>query len=125
MLVTDIALRNRLSTFVLMFIIIVTGFYSYKTLPMEAAPDITIPIIVISTPYFGVSPEDVENLITRPIERKLKGLSDVKEIRSTSAEGFSTIVVEFVAGTDIDNALQMVDLAKPYIPEYAEDPVLT
>ena len=129
MLVTDIALRNRLSTFVLMFIIIVTGFYSYKTLPMEAAPDITIPIIVISTPYFGVSPEDVENLITRPIERKLKGLSDVKEIRSTSAEGFSTIVVEFVAGTDIDNALQKVrekvDLAKPDIPEDAEDPVLT
>lgn len=129
MLVTNIALKNRLSTFVLMIIIIAMGFYSYKTLPVEAAPDITIPIIVISTPYFGVSPEDVENLITRPIERKLKGLSDVKEIRSTSAEGFSTIVVEFVAGTDIDNALQKVrekvDLAKPDIPEDAEDPILS
>ncbi len=129
MLVTDIALKNRLSTFVLMFIIIVMGFFNYKTLPVEAAPDITIPIIVISTPYFGVSPEDVENLITRPIERKLKGLSDVEEIRSTSSEGFSTIVVEFVAGTDIDNALQKVrekvDLAKPDIPEDAEDPVLS
>ncbi|MCD6361177.1 MAG: efflux RND transporter permease subunit, partial [Armatimonadetes bacterium] len=128
MKVTEIALTNRLSVFVLMIIIIVWGYYSYRTLPKEAAPDITIPLIVISTPYFGVSPEDIENLVTRPIERKLKGLSDVKEIRSTSQEGYSMITVEFVAGTDIDNALQKVrekvDLAKPDIPEDAEDPIL-
>ncbi|OGF98209.1 MAG: hypothetical protein A3F83_10170 [Candidatus Glassbacteria bacterium RIFCSPLOWO2_12_FULL_58_11] len=129
MKITDISLQNRLSVFVLIFLITVMGYYSYRKLPKEAAPDITIPIIVISTPYFGVSPEDIENLVTRPIERKLKGLSDVKEIRSTSQEGFSTVTVEFVAGTDIDAALQKVrekvDLAKPDIPEDAEDPMLT
>jgi len=129
MKITDLALNNRMTSFVLIFIIIVTGFYSYVALPKEAAPDITIPYIFISTPYFGVSPEDVENLVTRPIERKLKGLSDVKEIRSTSQEGFSMITVEFVAGTDVDQALQKVrekvDLAKPDIPQDAEDPMLS
>jgi multidrug efflux pump len=129
MKITEIALKNRLSTFVMMFIVIVSGYWSYSSLPKESAPDITIPLIVISTPYFGVSPADMENLVTRPIERELQGLSDVKEIRSTSAEGYSSITVEFMAGTDIDNALQKVrekvDLAKPDIPQDAEDPILT
>ncbi len=129
MKITEIALKNRLSTFVMMFIVIVAGYWSYNSLPKESAPDITIPLIVISTPYFGVSPADMENLVTRPIERKLQGLSDVKEIRSTSSEGYSMITVEFMAGTDIDNALQKVrekvDLAKPDIPQDAEDPILT
>ncbi len=129
MKITEIALKNRLSTFVMMFIVIVAGYWSYNSLPKEASPDITIPLIVISTPYFGVSPADMENLVTRPIERELQGLSDVKEIRSTSSEGYSMITVEFMAGTDIDNALQKVrekvDLAKPDIPQDAEDPILT
>ncbi len=129
MKITEIALKNRLSTFVMMFIVIVAGYWSYSNLPKEASPDITIPLIVISTPYFGVSPADMENLVTRPIERELQGLSDVKEIRSTSSEGYSMITVEFMAGTDIDNALQKVrekvDLAKPDIPQDAEDPILT
>ncbi len=127
--ITEIALKNRLSTFVLMFIVIVLGFQSYIKLPKESSPDIKIPYIIVSTPYFGVSPEDMENLVTRPIERKLKGLADVKEIRSTSQESYSTVVIEFVAGTDVDNALQKVrekvDLAKPDLPKDAEDPVLS
>lgn len=129
MKITEIAITKRLSTFVLMFIILILGFQSYRSLPKEASPDITIPYIIVSTPYFGVSPEDVENLVTRPIERKLKGLSDVKEIRSTSQEGYSMVIIEFVAGTDVDAALQKVrekvDLAKPDIPQDAEDPILT
>ncbi len=127
--ITGIALKNHLSTFVLMFIVIILGFQSYVVLPKESSPDITIPYIIISTPYFGVSPEDIENLVTRPIERKLKGLADVKEIRSTSQESFSVVFIEFVAGTDVDEALQKVrekvDLAKPDLPEDAEDPVLS
>ncbi|MBN2289423.1 MAG: efflux RND transporter permease subunit, partial [Candidatus Glassbacteria bacterium] len=129
MIVTDIALKHRLSVFVLMFIMVVTGFHSYLNLPKEAAPDITIPYIVISTPYFGVSPDDMENLVTNIIERELKTLNDVEEIRSTSYESYSLIIVEFVAGTDIDQALQKVrdkvDLAKPDLPEDAEDPVIS
>ena len=127
--ITELSVKNRMSTFTLMFIVIVLGFQSYRALPKEASPDITIPFIIVSTPYFGVSAEDVENLVTRPIERKLKGLSDVKEIRSTSQEGYSMVTIEFVAGTDVDNALQKVrekvDMAKPDIPQDAEDPILS
>ena len=129
MIVTEFALKHRLSIFVLMFIMIVTGLHSYLKLPKEAAPDITIPYIIISTPYFGVSPDDIENLITRPIERELKTLTDVEEIRSTSYESYSLITVEFVAGADINLALQKVrdkvDLAKPDLPEDAEDPIIS
>jgi len=129
MIVTDIALKHRLSIFVLLFIVIITGSYSYIALPKESEPDITIPYIVIHTAYFGVSPNDIENLVTNVIERELKGISDVEEITSTSQESYSVIVIEFVAGTDIDNALQKVrdkvDLAKPDLPEDAEDPVIT
>jgi multidrug efflux pump len=129
MKVTEIALKHRLSVFVLMFIMILTGFYSYLKLPKEAAPDITIPYIIISTPYFGVSPDDMENLVTNIIERELKTLNDVEEIRSTSYESYSVITVEFIAGTDIDQALQKVrdkvDLAKPDLPQDAEDPVIS
>ncbi len=129
MKITNLAIDNRISTNVLMFIIIIMGAYSYISMPKEASPDITIPYIVVSTPYFGVSPEDIENLVTRQIERELKGLSDVEEIRSTSQEGFSMITVEFIAGTDVDDALQKVrekvDLARPDLPEDAEDPVIS
>jgi len=129
MKITEIALKNRLSTFVLIFIVIITGFYSYVKLPKEAAPDITIPYIIISTAYFGVSPDDMENLVTNVIERELKTLDDVEEITSTSQESFSLISVEFVAGTDIDLSLQKVrdkvDLAKPDLPRDAEDPVIS
>ncbi|MEA2063064.1 MAG: efflux RND transporter permease subunit, partial [Gemmatimonadota bacterium] len=129
MKITEIALKNRLSTFVLVFLVVVTGFYSYVNLPKEASPDITIPYIIISTPYFGVSPDDMENLVTNIIERELKTLDDVEEITSTSQESYSSIAVEFVAGTDIDAALQKVrdkvDLAKPDLPKDAEDPIIS
>ena len=129
MKITEIALKKRLTTFVLIFVVIITGSYSYINMPKEAAPDITIPFIFISTPYFGVSPDDMENLVTNVIERELKTLDDVEAITSTSQESFSMISVEFVAGADIDQALQKVrdkvDLAKPDLPRDAEDPLIS
>ena len=94
-----------MTVFVLMLIILIVGTYSYLTLPREAAPVITIPSIVVSTGYEGVSPADIETLVTRPIEKKLAGLSSVQEMRSVSAEGHSTITIEFSTGVDIDDAL--------------------
>jgi len=105
MIITDIAIKHRMTVFVLMLIILIVGTYSYLTLPREAAPVITIPSIVVSTGYEGVSPADIETLVTRPIEKKLAGLSSVEEMRSVSAEGHSTITIEFSTGVDIDDAL--------------------
>jgi len=121
------AVRKRTSVVVLAIIIIIFGYMAYNSLPREAAPDITIPYIFVMTRYSGVAPEDIEQSITVPIEKKLKGLEAVKQIRSSSTEGMSSIVIEFVAGTDIEEVLNKtkdkVDLAKPDLPaDLEEDP---
>jgi len=127
MIVPTTAVKKRTSVVVLAIIIIIFGFMSYNALPREAAPDITIPYIFIMTNYPGVAPEDIEQSITIPIEKKLKGLEAVKQIQSSSTEGMSSIIIEFVAGTDIDEVLSKtkdkVDLAKPDLPaDLEEDP---
>jgi CzcA family heavy metal efflux pump len=126
--IVKFALTHKPAVFVLITLCVLTGLTSYLTLPREAAPAIQIPIILVSTPYFGVSPGDIETLVTRPIERKLKEISDVKEIRSTSAESMSTIEVEFDPDVAMDEATQKVrdkvDLAKSQLPGDAEDPII-
>ncbi|MBN1848452.1 MAG: efflux RND transporter permease subunit [Deltaproteobacteria bacterium] len=123
--ITDIAVRKRISVIFLAIVIIVFGLFSYLSLPREASPDITIPYIFITTRYPGVAPVDIEKSITVPIEKKLKGLEAVKQIMSSSTEGVSSIMIEFVAGTDIDEVLpktkDKVDQAKQELPSDLED----
>ena len=125
MTLTHFSLRHKPAIFVLVLIFLVMGLTAYSTLPREASPAITIPIVLVITPYFGVAPGDIETLVTQPLERKLKEIPDVKEIRSTSSEGLSSIEVEFEPDIDIDEALQKVrekvDQAQSEIPEDAED----
>jgi len=106
--IPELAVRKRTSIVVLAFVIFIFGLFAYTILPRESAPDITIPYIFIKTSYPGVAPEDIEQSITIPIEKKLKGLEAVKKIKSSSTEGQSSIVIEFVAGTDIDDVLVRV-----------------
>ena len=125
MLISNAAIRQRSTVFALMLIIIVVGIYSYATLPRESTPDITIPYVLVVTPYEGVSSSDIESLITNPIERKLRGLKNVEEVRSVSAEGSSMIAVEFIPEVDIDDAIQWVrdkvDQAKGDLPDDLEN----
>ncbi len=125
MLISNVAIDRRSTIFVLMLMFIVVGTYSYITLPRESTPDISIPYVLVITSHEGVAPADIETLITLPIERKLKGLKDVKEIRSVSAEGSSMITIEFTPEVDIDNALQWVrdkvDQAKGDLPDDLEN----
>ncbi len=124
MIISDTAIKNRTSVLVLSFIILLTGIYSYITLPRESAPDITIPYVFIKTDYRGVSAKDIENSITIKIEKKLKGLDNVKNITSVSSEGVSKINIEFTPGTDIDEVLpkvkDKVDEAKQELPRDLE-----
>jgi len=129
MIVNQFALKRQATVLALLFLIVVAGLYCYMTLPRESFPDITIPYVFVTTNYEGVAPEDMEKLITIPVERKLKGLSDVEEIRSTSAEGISTVAVKFLPGIEIDDALQKVrdkvDQAKQDLPgDLPDDPVI-
>ena len=127
MIVSDTAVRQRVSVLVLALIILIFGTYCYRVLPRESEPDITIPNVFVSTSYKGVASKDIETSITIEIEKKLKGLEGVKKIHSVSNEGLSSINIEFVTGTDIDDALQKVkdrvDEAKNELPaDLEEDP---
>jgi len=125
MIVSNTAVKNRVSVMILALIILITGLYSYSVIPREDDPDITIPYVFVSTDYKGVASSDIETSITIPIEKKLKGLEGVKNIKSASSEGRSSINIEFLPGTDIDNALQKVkdkvDEAKRDLPTDLED----
>ena len=129
MLLTNAAISRRSTVFFLMIVIFIVGLFSYVTLPRESNPDITIPMILVQTTYEGAASEDVENLITIPLERKLKSLKDVKEISSVSAEGASMVTVEYMPDVDIDDAMQKVrdkvDQAKGDLPgDLEDDPII-
>jgi multidrug efflux pump len=128
--IVDTAVRKRISIVVLCILIFAFGFISYYSMPRELIPDINIPYIFVSTSYPGVAPVDIEQSITIPIENKLRGLKGVKEISSSSIEGMSFIIIEFVAGTDIDDVLpktkDKVDMARQELPSDLEnDPVVS
>ncbi len=129
MIVSDVAIKKRTTVFVIIFMVVLFGVYNYITLPRELDPDIEVPFIVVTTSYTGVSPADIENNVTVPLEKKLKSLRDVKEIRSVSSEGNSNITIEFMPDIDIDDALQKVrdkvDQAKPDLPDDADDSVVS
>jgi multidrug efflux pump len=129
MILNQLALKRQVTVLALLILIVVAGVYCYVTLPRESFPDITIPYVFVTTTYEGVAPEDMEKLITIPIERKLKGISDVEEIRSTSAEGIATVAIKFLPKVDIDDAVQKVrdkvDQAKSDLPaDLPDDPVI-
>lgn len=105
---TSWAIDNRTSIYVLAAIITVLGLMNYYLIPKEQFPQVVIPYIVVNTPYPGTSPEDMENLVTRPIEKQLKSISDVKRITSNSVPDFSSIVVEFDPDLSIETAKQRV-----------------
>ncbi|MDP6043986.1 MAG: efflux RND transporter permease subunit [Phycisphaerae bacterium] len=132
MILSNAAIKNRTTVMVLMFLIVIAGVYCYASLPREAEPDIKIPNILITTAYRGVSPEDIETSVTMKIEEQLTGLNGVKEIRSSSAEGMSTIIVEFIPEVDEKDAKRdvkdKVDLARKELPTNNidfDDPVIT
>src|SRR5512138_1298152 len=98
MKIWNYAVDHRPAIYILMVAILLFGYSSYLALPRESSPDITIPLVIVATPYIGVSPMDMEGLVTQPLERALKGLKDIKHITSVSKEGLSTIQVEFNTG---------------------------
>lgn len=112
---------------ILSLIITFMGLYAYRTMPKESFPEIVIPTVYVGTSYPGNSPVDMENLITRRIEKELKSLKDVKTIESTSIQDYSTIIIEFNPGVDISRALQdtkdAVDKSKSELPtDLDQDP---
>ncbi len=128
MKLTEITLKNRTAIIVLTAILVIAGAYSYSTIPKESNPSIEIPIFIVNTIYPGISPSDMESLITQPIERELQGINGVKDIRSTTTESFSSVIVEFDLDVPLNEASQRVrervDLARTDLPPDAEEPFI-
>lgn len=107
---TTWSIKNKTSIYLLMIFLTIGGVYQFMTLPKEQFPDIVIPTIYVQTIYVGNSPRDMENLVTQPIEKQIKGITGAKinKVTSTSLQDYSAIVVEFNTDVKTDVALQKV-----------------
>jgi len=118
---TTLSLKNKNTIFLITFSIVVFGIMSYVSLPKELFPDIKFPTIIIQTIYPGNPPADIENLITKVIEKEIKTVKGIDDISSTSTQDASLIVIKFTFDTDIDKALQdvkdAVDKVKSDLPD--------
>ena len=112
---------NATSIFLLAFMILVFGVQSYNTLPKESFPEVPWPKVYINTVYFGNSATDIENLVSKPIEKELATITEIKTVTSSSLQDFSLIVAEFNEDVDIEVATRKVkdavDRAKPELPD--------
>jgi len=118
---------DRSRTVILIFLtLMVTGALAYVSIPKEAEPDVTIPTMYISVYQDGISPEDSERLLVRPLEKELQSIEGLDEMKANATQNYATITLEFEAGFDSDRALQdvreKVDIAKSELPADAEEP---
>ncbi|MFI5124463.1 MAG: efflux RND transporter permease subunit [Chitinophagales bacterium] len=107
---TSWAINNKTSIYLLVIFVSILGVFTFLTTPKEQFPDIVIPTIYVQTTYVGNSPKDIENLVTRPIEKQIKGITGAKinKMTSTSVQDYSAIIVEFETDVKTDVALQKV-----------------
>lgn len=119
--------RSRASMMLLVFLFI-AGISAYQTIPKEANPDVAIPMMYVSMSLDGISPEDGERLLVRPMEHELRSLEGIKKMTSTASEGHASVMLEFDAGFDADKALAdvrvKVDAARSKLPSEADEPTV-
>lgn len=126
---STLSLNNTITVFILSGLLILFGMYSYRQMPKESFPEIVFPLIFVQTPYAGNTPSDIENLITRPLEKEIKSVDGIKALNSESVQDISIINVEFNVDVDTEKALQdvkdAVDRAMSDLPtDLDQDPVV-
>ena len=126
-LISAVVMRPR-PTLLVLAVLIVAGIASYISIPKEAEPDIPIPLLYVNVIHEGISPEDSERLLIRPMETELRTIEGLKEMRATATEGSGVLILEFEAGFDPEQALgdvrEKVDLAKAELPADSEEPII-
>lgn len=126
---TSWAIDNKVSIYVATVIVCIAGIVAYLTLPKENFPEVVFPQIYVATPYPGAAPADIENLITKHIEKQVKSIAGVKKISSNSIQNFSNVIIEFETDVDVKEAKRevsdAVDRAKPDLPSnLPDDPIV-
>ncbi len=126
--IIDAALARSRTVMLVLVLILVAGTVAYLTIPKEAEPDVAIPIIYVSIHHEGISTEDAERLLIRPMEKELRSIEGLKELRASATEGNASLILEFEAGFDSDKALddvrKKVDIAKPELPPDSDEPTV-
>ena len=127
---TNLAVDNYVSVFIIALLIIIFGVQSYNNMPKETYPEVSFPQIFVNTPYFGNSAADIENLISRPLEKEIESVTGIKNVSSTSMQDYSVIIAEFESDEDITEAKRKVkdavDIAKSELPDdLTADPFVT
>ena len=127
--IIDFALAKAKTTMMIALMVVVAGSYARQEIPIAASPNVQLPFISVSVFLDGASPGDTSRLIARPLENRLKNVTGVKNIRSTSSLSFARIFLEFEVGFDMDQALvdikQSVEETKYELPREAEDPQIS
>jgi len=122
----DAAMDRSRSVILTLLLILLAGIWAYFAIPKEAEPDVEIPYIYVVMTHEGISPEDAERLLVRPMEQELRTLEGIKEMTASAYEGGASVTMEFFAGLDADKALQdvreKVDAAKAELPSETEEP---
>ncbi|MGB5626440.1 MAG: efflux RND transporter permease subunit [Woeseiaceae bacterium] len=124
----DVAMRRSRTVILSLLVVLIGGVVAYVTIPKEAEPDIEIPVIYVSIEHDGISPEDSERLLVRPMEQEMRSIEGVKEMTASAYEGGANIQLEFDAGIDTKQALQdvreKVDLARAKLPGETDEPTV-
>ena len=119
--------RKRAILMMLAFLLI-AGLSAYINIPKESDPDVPIPFIYVSVGHEGISPEDAERQLLRPLEQELRSIEGIKEMKSTASSGHASVVIEFYIDIDIKNALidvrEQVSQAKSKLPQDSDDPIV-
>ncbi|MDI3534949.1 MAG: hydrophobic/amphiphilic exporter (mainly bacteria), family [Thermosediminibacterales bacterium] len=128
MKLSNMAVNRPVTTVMVVLIIVILGAVSLSRLSVDLFPDLTLPVAVAYVTYEGVGPQEMESLVTKPLEEALSTVNNVESVSSTSMMGMSFVTVEFNWGTDMDFAtLQMrekIDMVKSMLPDDASDPVV-
>jgi len=126
---SKLAIQRPTSIYIMMMLIFFVGLSAYLTIPREAAPEVQIPFLIVTIPYPGSAPEDVESLIIDKLETEMQNVDGLKEMSSTSAEGAGMLFLEYFLGTDIDEAKtevrEVLDRISHELPNEAEDGIIT
>ena len=122
------ALSHSRTVLMIFVLLLISGVVTYSNIPKESNPDVPIPVIYVSIVHDGISPEDAERMLVKPMERELRSIDGVKEIKATAGEGFASITLEFIAGLDSDAALadvrDKVTVARAKLPSETEEPTI-